>query len=83
MTQPITTLVRFLRHDLWHVQRHNTTALAYYCCSLLKKLLLAVEFFTTRRVIDMAAPLTYSTLLALVPILAVVSGVARGFGYNK
>ena len=83
MTQPFTTLVRFLRHDLWHVQRHNTTALAYYCCSLLKKLLLAVEFFTTRRVIDMAAALTYSTLLALVPILAVVFGVARGFGYNK
>lgn len=83
MTQPFTTFVRFLRHDLWHVQRHNTTALAYYCCSLLKKLLLAVEFFTTRRVIDMAAALTYSTLLALVPILAVVFGVARGFGYNK
>ncbi len=83
MTQPFTTLVRFLRHDLWHVQRHNTTALAYCCCSLLKKLLLAVEFFTTRRVIDMAAALTYSTLLALVPILAVVFGVARGFGYNK
>lgn len=53
------------------------------CCSLLKKLLLAIEFFTTRRVIDMAAALTYSTLLALVPILAVVFGVARGFGYNK
>lgn len=83
MTQPFTTLVRFFRHDLWHVQRHNTTALAYCCCSLLKKLLLAVEFFTTRRVIDMAAALTYSTLLALVPILAVVFGVARGFGYNK
>lgn len=83
MPQPFTTLVRFLRHDLWHVQRHNTTALAYCCCSLLKKLLLAVEFFTTRRVIDMAAALTYSTLLALVPILAVVFGVARGFGYNK
>ena len=83
MTQHFTTLVRFLRHDLWHVQRHNTTALAYCCCSLLKKLLLAVEFFTTRRVIDMAAALTYSTLLALVPILAVVFGVARGFGYNK
>ena len=83
MTQPFTTLVRFLRHDLWHVQRHNTTALAYCCCSLLKKLLLAVEFFTTRRVIDMAAALTDRTLLALVPILAVVFGVARGFGYNK
>ena len=59
------------------------SSLKHSCCSLLKKLLLAIEFFTTRRVIDMAAALTYSTLLALVPILAVVFGVARGFGYNK
>ena len=59
------------------------SSLKHSCCSLLKKLLLAIEFFTTRCVIDMAAALTYSTLLALVPILAVVFGVARGFGYNK
>ena len=30
-----------------------------------------------------AAALTYSSLLALVPILAVVFAIARGFGYNK
>ena len=31
----------------------------------------------------MACALTYSTLLAIVPILAVVFAIARGFGYNK
>ena len=30
-----------------------------------------------------AAALTYDTLLAIVPILAVVFAIARGFGYNK
>ena len=30
-----------------------------------------------------AAALTYSSLLAMVPILAVVFAIARGFGYNK
>ena len=30
-----------------------------------------------------AAALTYSTLLAIVPMLAVVFAIARGFGYNK
>ena len=30
-----------------------------------------------------ASALTYSTLLAIVPILAVVFAIARGFGYNK
>ena len=48
-----------------------------------KKLLLAIRFFTTRRVMTQAAALTYSTLLAIVPIMAVVFAIARGFGYNK
>ena len=38
---------------------------------------------STKRVLDSAAALTYSTLLAIVPILAVVFAVARGFGYSK
>lgn len=44
---------------------------------------LAIRFFTTKRVMNQAAALTYSTLLAIVPILAVVFAIARGFGYNK
>lgn len=44
-------------------------------------------FLTTdilsKRITSAASALTYSTLLAIVPILAVVFGIARGFGYNK
>jgi len=35
-----------------------------------------------KRVLASASRLTYSTLLATVPILAVVFAIARGFGYN-
>lgn len=38
--------------------------------------------FATKRVMASASSLTYSTLLAIVPILAVVFGIARGFGYS-
>lgn len=38
--------------------------------------------FTTKRVMSAASNLTYSTLLATVPILAVVFAIARGFGYS-
>lgn len=49
----------------------------------LKKILLAAwQDFTNKRVLDAASNLTYSTLLATVPILAVVFAIARGFGYN-
>ena len=49
----------------------------------LRMLILTIESFTTKRMINNAAALTYSTLLAIVPILAVVFAIARGFGYNK
>ena len=47
------------------------------------KLYLTIRFFTEKRVMTQASALTYSTLLAIVPILAVVFAIARGFGYNK
>ena len=47
------------------------------------KLYLTVRFFTEKRVMTQASALTYSTLLAIVPIFAAVFAIARGFGYNK
>ena len=46
-------------------------------------LVLTIKYFTRKRVMAKASALTYSTLLAIVPILAVVFAIARGFGYNK
>ena len=51
--------------------------------SVYKIAYLAVRFFTKERVINQASALTYSTLLAIVPIMAVIFAIARGFGYNK
>ena len=47
------------------------------------KLSLTIRFFTAKRVLAQASALTYSTLLAFVPIVAVIFAIARGFGYNK
>ena len=68
---------------IWRVSRDDTSPLRFLLLEVLKKLMLAIRFFTTKRVVNEAAALTYSTLLAIVPILAVVFAIARGFGYNK
>ena len=47
------------------------------------KLSLTIRFFTAKRVMAQASALTYSTLLAFVPVVAVIFAIARGFGYNK
>ena len=65
------------------MQREDISPVRYLLYEVIKKVLLAVEYFTTKRMMDSAAALTYSTLLAIVPIMAVVFAIARGFGYNK
>ena len=76
-------LIRFLQRDIWRITPDEVTPVKYLLLEVLKKLLLAIRFFTAKRVLQKASALTYSMLLAIVPIMAVVFAIARGFGYNK
>ena len=76
-------LIRFFKTDIWEIPSTGPMSVRSLLLNLLKTLLLAFRFFTAKRVMTQASALTYSTLLALVPILAVVFAIARGFGYNK
>ena len=76
-------MIRFLQVDFWRAQTDGLSPARRVVYAVVKVLCLAIRFFTTRRVLTQAAALTYSTLLALVPIMAVVFAIARGFGYNK
>lgn len=79
----IKTLRRFFTVGIWQMGPDDMGHRSFVALEALKKLLLAIRFFTARRVVYDASSLTYSTLLATVPILAVVFSIARGFGYNK
>lgn len=76
-------LIRFLQVDIWRAKESDLSAVRRICYMVLKTAMLTIRFFTTKRVVNQASALTYSTLLAIVPILAVVFAIARGFGYNK
>lgn len=83
MKKLISDLQFFFTIKLWRIKRQDVSPFKYFLYEILKKLILAVESATARRMTDSASALTYSTLLAIVPILAVVFAIARGFGYNK
>ena len=76
-------LVRYFKVGIWQVQDSSLSPVKRLCLDVLKKLILTIRFFTARKVMNVASALTYSTLLAIVPIMAVVFAIARGFGYNK
>ena len=83
MKNQIQKIIHFVQVGIWHVKREDVKPWLYFIYGIVKKLLLAVERSTTKRMVNSASALTYSTLLAIVPIMAVVFSVARGFGYNK
>ncbi len=83
MGSNIQRVIRFFQVDIWRISSGEVSPVKFLLVGVLKKLVLAIRFFTTKRVMTKASALTYSTLLAIVPILAVVFAIARGFGYNK
>ncbi len=73
----------FFKTGIWQIKREEVSPLRFFLLDICKKLLLAVEWFMDKRMFAAASALTYSTLLAIVPIVAVVFAIARGFGFNK
>lgn len=83
MKKHVRDIVDFLTVRIWRIKRQEVSPLTHFFYEIIKKLYLAIERATTKGMINSAAALTYSTLLAIVPILAVVFAIARGFGFNK
>lgn len=75
-------IIKFFKTDIWQDCSHRSPV-ARFLIAVMRMLILAIQRFTTKRIIESASALTYSTLLAIVPILAVVFAIARGFGFNK
>ena len=76
-------IISFFKEELWKPVPEDCGWWRCLLYNVLRKLLLAVKFFTAKGVMDRASALTYSTLLAIVPVVAVVFAIARGFGFSK
>ena len=83
MGRRVDHIIHFFTTDIWRITQGDVSPLKYLLVGITKKVMLAVRFFLDKRVLQKASALTYSTLLAIVPILAVVFAIARGFGFSK
>lgn len=71
----------FLLEDIWRVTDDEVSRKRGLFYNALKIATLSVREFTQGRVINKASALTYNTLLAIIPILAILFAIARGFGF--
>ena len=76
-------LRNFLDEDIWRVTDEDTKnrPLKHLWYTWLKVTVLSLQRLVRDGLVNKAAALTYSTLLSIVPILAILFAIARGFGF--
>ncbi len=79
----LSELWKFVTYDIWRVTEDEVTKTKFSFYTIIKTIYLCIDRFTTDRLANKASALTYSTLLALVPILAILFAIARGFGFDN
>ena len=77
----IARIKHYLHVGIWRVDEdgEKSVSLPSRC---LRTLYLAARFFVSRGHSDYATALSFSTMLAIVPVAAVIFAIARGFGLN-
>ena len=71
----------FLLDEIWRVTDDEVSKKKGMFYNALKIVTLSIKEFAERRIVNKASALTYSTLLAIIPILAILFAIARGFGF--
>ncbi len=79
----ITKAIRFVTYDMWRITGNEVTGIKQLGISAAKSTSLAIRSFVDENLQIRASALTYSTLLAIVPFLAVLLGIAKGFGFQE
>ena len=77
ITNKSLSLWKYLWSDVWSDTRDN------WYIKLIKTLNLTVKSFLNSNLQSQAAALTYHTILALVPALAILFAIGRGFGFHN
>lgn len=82
MKRKIADIWKFLTYEIWRITEDEVTRTKFSIYNIIKTVYVCINRFTNDRIVNKASALTYSTLLAIVPILAILFAVARGFGFS-
>lgn len=81
--QRITKAIHFLTHGIWRITEGENKAKKTYFFNIIKAFILTLRNINGSKLNTRAGALTYNTLLSIIPLLAVLFGIARGFGFQN
>ena len=67
---------------IWTINERSLPPLRRKLLRLVKRIAITVECINRNNIMSYASALTYSSLMAAIPILAIIFAVARGFGFG-
>jgi len=79
----INKVVHFLTEGIWRVDTNGLGALRGWLYNILKTFILTYRNINGSRLNTRASALTYNTFLSIIPLLAVLFAIARGFGLQN
>ena len=71
---------RFLSLDMWRLRPEGLSSMKRYGVATLRVLYMTILSYIEQGIGTLAGSLTYSTALSIVPLLAVIIGIAKGIG---
>jgi membrane protein len=83
MKEKFRQLVHFFTRSLWRVTESDVSRSRYTSYNLMKIIIQTVKCFIKDRVWIRAAALSYTTLFSIIPIMALLFAIAKGFGFTN
>ncbi|MDR3651876.1 MAG: YihY/virulence factor BrkB family protein [Paludibacter sp.] len=79
----IVRLYNFFRYDIWKITELELSRTRRFVYRLFKTIILATRGFIQDDLNIKASALTYSILLAIIPLFALIIAIGKGFGVEK
>ena len=75
--------LKFVLEDMWRITENEVSGTRQRLINLVKTIYISIRRFIEDDLMSKASALTYSTLLAVVPALALIFAIAKGFGFQN
>jgi len=79
----LSKFVNFVTIDIWRMQLKNYSRTKAFLIQQLRVIVLAVRGFAEDKCKFRASALTFFSLLSIVPVIAMMFGIAKGFGLEN
>src|SRR6478609_1200995 len=83
MIKYISKLTAFITNDIWHVKLDKFPRWQRWFIKILRIVVMGIKDFNDKQLILRSSALTYYSLLSIVPVLAMIFGIAQGFGLEE